>query len=830
MGHSVARRATSCPSAKDSMQRSPRPLTPLKPLTPLLAALMLAPVIACSVTASAQEVIQAALPESSVECLPQIGPQTSVVALDFSPDGKLLAQGGGGGWGSDAGEINLYDVQSGELLRTFAAPPFSASPGVAASPTRGPVTLVRFVDNGAQLATATTASHGTSADGAVRFWDVKSGRLLRALPPQGAVFAVAVSDDGQWVARSQPSSETLHAPSARQLTLENTATGTKRILAATGVVYRLSFSSHGGTLLGADAGGLKAWDVDTGAGRQLPAAQLPGGPGGPGGVAKPRNMVLAEHTPRLPQFSADGKRYADEVPGGFGVWDTETGQRHAWIELPAELRHQVVAAVFFDNGRQLALQVGKDLRFWNLAASSSAASSGAVAPVTRLSALPGATLPGETLFGPFLAIAVAPDGGMVAVGVDRWGERERRTREIIKEIRLLAIPGVASGAASRRVITGRVNPATWVGFSPDGATLYSTWRDTGVRFWDARSGQLKNSWVAALGANEAIAVSRAGTLIARGNNFGTQKEGLIVLRASGATVMKAPTESGVIDFIAMAPDDTRLAVDDAGGVRVYDLATGRSLHQFPGLTGMVFASAFSPDSKTLATIGTGGACLWSLADGELRGKLTATNFNPRQGTFSPDGQLLASLERERVMLWDVATQTPLAVWAPDGERPSAVAISPAGATGDRGATDATLAIATNTSVRQYELNNLPDMKTALRDGPRPLQATLQAWHLPRGGTHSLAFSPDGSTLAVACDDGAIRLFHVAQGRLRVELRVLPSAGDGQISQEWAAITADGSWTGSPGAAAFLRWREGSGLTAEAARFENAGRVQQALAP
>jgi len=72
-----------------------------------------------------------------------------VVSLDFSPDGKTLASGG------KYGPIRLWDVESGELLRTFEGHQNS-------------VHFLAFSPDGSKLASA-------SEDGTLRVWDLDSG-------------------------------------------------------------------------------------------------------------------------------------------------------------------------------------------------------------------------------------------------------------------------------------------------------------------------------------------------------------------------------------------------------------------------------------------------------------------------------------------------------------------------------------------------------------------------------------------------------------------------------------------------------------------------------
>jgi WD40 repeat protein len=99
-----------------------------------------------------------------------VGP---VIALTYSPDGRVLASGGGD---SDR-TVRLWDVASGRVIHTLTGH-------------TGPVLDVRFAPDGATLATA-------SADGTARLWDAATGRQRAVLQRHPLpLTAVAYSPDG----------------------------------------------------------------------------------------------------------------------------------------------------------------------------------------------------------------------------------------------------------------------------------------------------------------------------------------------------------------------------------------------------------------------------------------------------------------------------------------------------------------------------------------------------------------------------------------------------------------------------------------------------------
>jgi WD40 repeat protein len=103
-----------------------------------------------------------------------------VIALDFSPDGKLLATGSGEP--SRSGELKLWNPADGSLVRTIAD---------AHSDT---IFAVRFSPSGEQLASC-------GADRFVKVWNVATGALLK--PFEGHthhVLGVAWQSDGKGLA------------------------------------------------------------------------------------------------------------------------------------------------------------------------------------------------------------------------------------------------------------------------------------------------------------------------------------------------------------------------------------------------------------------------------------------------------------------------------------------------------------------------------------------------------------------------------------------------------------------------------------------------------
>lgn len=213
--------------------------------------------------------------------------------------------------------------------------------------------------------------------------------------------------------------------------------------------------------------------------------------------------------------------------------------------------------------------------------------------------------------------------------------------------------------------------------------------------------------------------------------------------------------------VAFSGDNRTLAVGEArcgttGGescgtvhtVSLWDVAERRKVTQLPTVDPELTNLRFSPDSRMLLTehhLGTAGGTRmhrWDVTTGRPIGEPLD---NVTAGGFTPDGRLLA-LGGERAQLYDVATGQP--VGAPFGD----------------------------TGIRQLAFrpgSNL--MAAAHRPDPRRLGSYVQLWDVTtrrrvgdrippaRTGTvKSLAFTPDGQTLAVVDGGRTVRLWNVGR--------------------------------------------------------------------
>ena len=203
-----------------------------------------------------------------------------------------------------------------------------------------------------------------------------------------------------------------------------------------------------------------------------------------------------------------------------------------------------------------------------------------------------------------------------------------------------------------------------------------------------------------------------------------------------------------IRSLAVSPDGQTLAFAGWEGIRLWDLATGKTKTTLEGHPGsQVWSLAFSHDGKSLAsTGGLGVVRLWDVTTGKLKANLQEDAVgNVLCVAFSPDDTGLASGGSDRmVRLWDVAAgglQNALRghqgeVWE--------VAFSPDGRILASGSDDG--------NVRLW------DAATGAEKGVISGRK--------KEGVRSLAFSPDGRTLACGGGAGTVDFCDVAAGTVR----------------------------------------------------------------
>ncbi|MFJ1600284.1 WD40 repeat domain-containing protein [Streptomyces sp. NPDC088261] len=368
----------------------------------------------------------------------------------------------------------------------------------------------------------------------------------------------------------------------------------------------------------------------------------------------------------------------------------------------------------------------------------------------------------------------------------------------------------AATGRPRATLTGHTETVVSAAFSPDGKTLATGSYDGTVRLWDVATEEVRATLTGHTSPVTAVAFSPDGRSLAAGSDdtmaTGSDNISIRIWDVTASRPLATLTEPGRgVRALAFSPDGRSLATGShrppAGPrdrnrtrVRLWNVAT-RGLKATLAADDRGFGSgsalAFSPDGKTLADAGPLSTRLWDVAAERVRTTLADDDITLDAVVFSPDGQSLATAQHEsRARLWDLRTgrarfTTPA---RPSSSSESALAFSPDGAL---------LAVGGHSLGRVFLQDAVTGETLAtLTERADPGQATKGSSNSakPYNPVGSLAFSPDGTTLAAAGTDGKVCLWDVGARKVRAVLTAAATEGGMSV-----AFSPDGRTlaTGSP---------------------------------
>jgi WD40 repeat protein len=559
--------------------------------------------------------------------LPPQGDLHSISALAFAPDGRTLVAGGGAG-------LFLWDMHTRKPLHHFGLP--------------GGADFVAFSPDGRTLAS------GGSGKSAVYLWEVATGKELRRfVGGEDDVLTAAFAPDGKLLAT---------AGGHGRIHLWDPATGKERLRLTDERlewVASVAFSPDGTVLAagGADEAVL-LWDVATG--KALPS------------LRGHENSVTAV------AFSPDGRYLASASRDRtVRLWDRATGKENTCLRGHAD---RVRAVVFHPDGRTVAsVAEGREqtIRIWQVATGK---------PAHHFTGHRTAVV----------AAAVSPDGRTLASGsedgsVCLWRRDTGQVRHTLTghkgAVRTLAFSHdgkiLASGSADRSVrlwqaATGKeIRAFVLTGAAVTGLEFAATDRsllaaNDNLMEWDAASGKE----VQFANADNFLAFSPRGEVLTRKEGTatptaaqGSRREGdrLFLHSASGKDLAEFRTESKVLATpgdtqvphgvlaTAFAADGRRLAAICPGEVYLWDVATTKELARFTIPTGTYQALALSADSRYLAVAYPDQRVgLWEAATGKELRQFQGHDDAVTALVFTPDGTALVSASSDTTLfVWDI---------------------------------------------------------------------------------------------------------------------------------------------------------------------------------
>ena len=257
-----------------------------------------------------------------------------------------------------------------------------------------------------------------------------------------------------------------------------------------------------------------------------------------------------------------------------------------------------------------------------------------------------------------------------------------------------------------------------------------------------------------------------------------------------------PTDSRVRS-LTYSPDGKTLASGNFdGAIYLWDVAAAKIEDTLKAHTDIVVSLAYSPDGKTLASGNSNNTLiLWDVATRESK-----TLVNPHNAisnlSFNPDGITLASSAYGTVYLWNVATRQLDSTLKVTTNRVHSVAFSPDGNTLASGFGDAVglwdLGTGENKAILRGPIGGALSLAfnkdgTLLASGSRGkrgfsswVDADVHVWDISTGWVKftleghsdritSVAFSPDGNTVASGSADDTVILWDVATGKRKSNL-------------------------------------------------------------
>jgi WD40 repeat protein/predicted Ser/Thr protein kinase len=391
---------------------------------------------------------------------------------------------------------------------------------------------------------------------------------------------------------------------------------------------------------------------------------------------------------------------------------------------------------------------------------------------------------------------------------------------------------VWEAATGRALFTfeGHQDKVFAVAFSPDGKRVASAGADRTVKVWEASTG---NPLYTLRGHKESVlrvVFSRDGKRLA---SAGADKVVKLWDGTTGRETLTLTGHKSAVLGVAFSPNGKHLATGSADNtVRWWDVTTGKVLTTLGDHAGPVSSITYSPDGRYLASASADQTVkVWDLTTGKhlLTLQDSSSSSPVRNVAFSPDGTLLAIANADgSVQVWDFQRPAPLNRNNIDDSFVSVV-----------GNVEVTVPRVMPELAWAGGHSGSANYVTFSPDGSRLLSAgddgTVKVWAVKAGlpfltlnghfGIRGLSFSPDGKRLASAGLDHTVRTWNVTTGQ---ETLTLKGHGDAVLS---VAFSPNGKYVVTGSADSTMRvWNAATGGVIRTFRGHTGGVFSVAFSP